>query len=417
MKKYSALLGGILICAALFMQAHTVHASASEYLDELADLLRPRSHPLISISVVGVDKDTKREFYIQGLDFEVTSSKVTKKELLDAINSKYLHSRMDNQTLVLDFQTDAKLTGQDGKVLEAQSDGSVMLPKNANLHYRLSGHVTVGRAPILPIKNPVDRILVRRHFTFKPLNSDGKMLESELAIPDVKEVNSVLTVANLKQSAEEVLNKLDPAYTILEVDDISVKHDDRTFTTIDDANNPESSYTVKAREHKPFDSGDDELLSGNQDTIKETYTIIRKDYLDDKGNLKYDLIDVHYIDASNNHLLLKQTYRLMPYEKHRIDFSNPYDYQSRHKILRASLDDDGVSGYTLTGRVDQVTVDGSKRVNVYMVRRDPSLRPFDHAGYDNGASHTEDLEYSYLRELGVPQHEDAKFEPLIIKPK
>ncbi|VTS17430.1 streptokinase [Streptococcus pseudoporcinus] len=113
----------------------------------------------------------------------------------------------------------------------------------------------------------------------------------------------------------------------------SVKHDDRTFTTIDDANNPESSYTVKAREHKPFDPGDDELLSGNQDTIKETYTIIRKDYLDDKGNLKYDIIDVHYIDASNNHLLLKQTYRLMPYEKHRIDFSNPYDYLKRQHFI------------------------------------------------------------------------------------
>lgn len=89
MKKYSALLGGILICAALFMQAHTVHASASEYLDELADLLRPRSHPLISISVVGVDKDTKREFYIQGLDFEVTSYKVTKKScwMLSTVNT------------------------------------------------------------------------------------------------------------------------------------------------------------------------------------------------------------------------------------------------------------------------------------------------------------------------------------------
>lgn len=403
----------ILACATFLTPVQPVYANASEYLDDLEEANRPRQHPSISISVIGFDKDTKKEFYIQGLDFEVTSSKITKVALLDAINSKYAHSRVDHQSNVLDFHEDAKLINRQGKVLEADSDGSVTLPKGQIEQYRLTGHVTVGRRPQAPIKNPIDRVLVRRNFTFKPLNSDGKILRKNLAIPNVKEVNSVITVADLKCSAEEVLKQLDSNYTILEVDELSVKHDDHTFSTIEE----NAPYTVKAREYKPFESQDDELMSGNQDIINETYLIIKKDYLDKNGKLKYENVNVSYIDKETNTVLRNSQYGLMPYEMHRIDFLDPYDYQTRNKILRNSLDDYGIFGYTVSGKVDIVKSDGSRQVNVYMVKRDPSLRPFDHAGYDNGASYEEAKEYSYLHGLTAPNHENEKLGLSTNRPK
>ncbi|MBA2795352.1 staphylokinase domain-containing protein [Streptococcus porcinus] len=416
MKRYMIFLGMILACATFLTPVQPVYANASEYLDELSESLLPRQRSSISISVVGYDRDTKKEFYIQGLDFEVTSSKVTKKDLLDAINSKYAHSRMDNQFNVLDFHEDAKLTNRQGEVLKADTDGSVTLPKGQIEQYTLTGHVTVGRKPEAPIKNPIDRVLVRRKFTFNPLNSDGKKLQSELTIPDVKKVNSVITVADLKCSAEEELKKLDPDYTILEVEGISVRHDDYTFSSVEDSNNLNSYYTVKAREYKPFDPSDDELMSGNQDTINETYLIIKKDYLDKDGNLKYENVNVSYIEESSKKVLRNSQYQLMPYEMNRIDFLDPYDYQTRNKILRNSLDDYGIFGYTISGKVDIVKSEGSRQVNVYMMKRDPNLRPFDHAGYDNGASYEEAKEYSYLHSLTAPSHENGKFE-VGVKPK
>ncbi|MGT2721599.1 kinase [Streptococcus porcinus] len=413
MKRYMIFLGMILACATFLTPVQPVYANASEYLDDLSESLLPRQRSSISISVIGFDKNTKKEFYIQGLDFELYSSRITKENLLAAINSKYAHSRIDNQSNVLDFHEDAKLTNSKGDVLKAESDGSISLSVNPNEHYTLTGHVTVGRRPQAPIKNPIDRVLVRRNFTFKPLNSDGKMLQSELAIPDVKKVNSVITVADLKCSAEEKLKQLDSNYTILEVDEVSVKHDDHTFSTIEE----NAPYTVKAREYKSFHPQDDELMSGNQDTINETYIIIRKDYLDERGNLKYEKVTVNYVEQSSNKVLMNSQYQLMPYEMHRIDFLDPYDYQTRNKILRNSLDDYGIFGYTVSGKVDIVKSDGSRQVNVYMVKRDPNLRPFDHAGYDNGASYEEAKEYSYLHGLTAPNHENEKLGLSTNRPK
>ncbi|WP_052123853.1 hypothetical protein [Streptococcus phocae] len=141
------------------------------------------------------------------------------------------------------------------------------------------------------------------------------------------------------------------------------------------------------------------IENDNSDLISEVYTVVRKDKFAEKA--KSEIIDVRYIDASNDRVLV-QTSLLIRHEED-IDFTDGYDPLTKNRILFNNLDPYNISNYTITGRVDQYNDNGTRNVDVYMITRPSDMRAGDHYGYDNGYSYDEMQEYAYLRELVAPK--------------
>ncbi|MGT2729168.1 staphylokinase domain-containing protein [Streptococcus phocae subsp. salmonis] len=339
--------------------------------------------------------------HIRFIDYDINSSILQKEALLEAVQYQMLQTDLDGKRYrVIDFDTDARLTDRYGKLYKADADGSVNLGKNDIQEYLLTGHVVLEEMTELTpdqLKNPAADVNMYYNVQFSSMEDENPFLSEEVDLGRVP-VGTTFTSSDLKEKAQQLLEKKYPGYAILDRLAAKVVHDNKDYTFL---HYGQYSYTVKHREFIPVTQSHQNSMieNDNSDLISEVYTVVRKDKFAEKA--KSEIIDVRYIDASNDRVLV-QTSLLIRHEED-IDFTDGYDPLTKNRILFNNLDPYNISNYTITGRVDQYNDNGTRNVDVYMITRPSDMRAGDHYGYDNGYSYDEMQEYAYLRELVAPK--------------
>ncbi|MEC4577952.1 staphylokinase domain-containing protein [Streptococcus dysgalactiae] len=382
MKKHLGLLGASCLFATLLFGASPAHAIGGRDWFEPEEQIRQKSNIVITVS--GLVKDTNEEFHIKYVDLDLNSSILRKEQLLQAINYRIKQTFENKKLKAVDFANDARLTDREENLYIANpSDGSVNLGKQGIKEYRLTGHVIleeVEEAPEPPITNPAESVFVDYDIKFMSLSNDAPKPQT-LSLGR-KRVGEVISAQELKEKAQELLQKTHPDYTIIDQLETRITHDFAKSTYFENDN--DFNYTIQNRQKidsNPTKDSYNELkdVNGNRDSISTTYVIVKKDRLDNSGNLKKEKVQVKYVDMDTNEVLYQQTYHVDG--KPSIAFHDGYNRDTRHNLLSTTLDPYNIYGYSTTGDITQSRVDDTLVVTVTMFKNPLFQTPYDHYDY------------------------------------